>query len=266
MMTTLRNRLQDLVIVLTTTRRIDLSTACCVGIFALSILGWIAFLIVMGDMDRGPGTPPHDFPTFLFGWVIMLSAMMLPSEILYVKVYATLLEKQAVQAGRQFTCVIYFITGYGIAWVMYGIIAFILDAIIRGSTFDFIAWHKSGPMLVGSVLFLASVYQVSSLKNACLTHCRSPLSYFAHNWHDGYCGSLRMGLFHGFICVVCCWALMAVMFAVGTMSMIWMGLLTLLMFAEKIFPFGHKLAIPIAAFLWVMGVWIAIFPESAPLS
>ena len=58
---------------------------------------------------------------------------------------------------------------------------------------------------------------------------------------------------------------MAIMFAVGVMNLIWMGLLTLLMFAEKIFPFGHKLAIPIAACLWAMGVWIAISPGSAPL-
>ena len=268
MMTTSRNTLRRLIVALTTIKRIDGSTAWCVGLVALSILGWIASLIVMGDMDRGPGTPLHDFPTFLIGWVIMLTAMMLPSEILYVKVYATLLEggieKQHEQVDR-FTCVTYFIAGYGIAWIVYGIIAFILDAVVRESAFDFIAWHRTGPMLAGSVLFLAGVYQVSSLKHACLTHCRSPLSYFARNWRHGRRGSLRMGLSHGFICVGCCWALMAVMFAVGAMSLIWMGLLTLLMFAEKIFPFGHKLAIPIAAFLWVMGVWIAVSPESAPL-
>ena len=268
MMTTSRNTLGRLIVALTTIKRIDGSTAWCVGLVALSILGWIASLIVIGDMDRGPGTPLHDFPTFLIGWAIMLTAMMLPSEILYVKVYATLLEggieKQHEQVDR-FTCVTYFIAGYGIAWIVYGIIAFILDAVVRESTFDFIAWHRTGSMLAGSVLFLAGVYQVSSLKHACLTHCRSPLSYFARNWRHGRCGSLRMGLSHGFVCVGCCWALMGVMFAVGSMSLIWMGFLTFLMFAEKIFPFGHQLTIPIAAFLWVMGIWIAVSPESVPL-
>ncbi|MDJ0703796.1 MAG: DUF2182 domain-containing protein [Leptolyngbyaceae cyanobacterium MO_188.B28] len=268
MTTTLSNPLQRLFGVLTPIRRIDASIAWGVGIVALSILAWIACLIVMGGMDQGPRTPLHDFPTFLIGWVIMLTAMMLPSEILYVKVYATLLEDTIDKRdGRvsQFNCVTFFIAGYGIAWIGYGMIAFILDAIIRANLFEFIALIQAGPMLAGSVLFLAGVYQVSSLKHACLTHCRSPLSYFARNWRDGCLGGLRMGLSHGFVCVGCCWALMAVMFAVGAMNLIWMGLLTLLMFAEKIFPFGPKLAIPIAVFLWAMGVWIAISPEFAPL-
>ena len=268
MTTTLRNPLQRLVGAFTPIKRIDASTAWGVGIVALSILAWIACLIVMGDMDQGSGTPLHDFPTFLIGWVIMLTAMMLPSEILYVRVYTALLEnaieKQDKHNGR-FNCVTFFIAGYGIAWIGYGIIAYILDAIIRANLFEFIAWRQAGPMLAGSVLFLAGVYQVSSLKHACLTHCRSPLSYFTRNWRHGYLGGLRMGLSHGFVCVECCWALMAVMFTVGVMNLIWMGLLTLLMFAEKIFPFGPKLAIPIAAFLWTIGMWIAVSPETAPL-
>ena len=268
MMMTSRNTLRRLVVALTIMRRIDGATAWSVGIVSLSILGWTAYLIVMGDMERRQGTLLLDFLTFLSGWVIMLTAMMLPSEILYVKVYAALLEggieKQQEKISR-FTCVTYFIAGYGIAWIVYGIVAFILDAVVRVSIFDFIAWHQAKSMLAGSVLFLAGIYQVSSLKHACLTHCRSPLSYFARNWHHGSSGSLRMGLSHGFVCVGCCWALMGVMFAVGSMSLIWMGFLTFLMFAEKIFPFGHKLTIPIAAFLWVMGIWIAVSPESAPL-
>jgi predicted metal-binding membrane protein len=58
---------------------------------------------------------------------------------------------------------------------------------------------------------------------------------------------------------------MAVMFAVGVMSLTWMALLTLFMFAEKVLPKGEKLAIPIAGFLWAMGIWIAVSPATAPL-
>ena len=268
MIITSRNTLRRLVVALATMRRSDRGTAWSVGIVSLSILGWIAYLIVMGDMEPKQGTLFLDFPTFLSSWVIMLTAMMLPSEILYIKVYATLLESSIENQQKKvsgFTCVIYFIAGYGIAWMIYGIVAFFLDTVFRESIFYFIPWHQAKSMLASSVLFLAGIYQVSSLKHACLTHCRSPLSYFARNWQHGTSGSLRMGLFHGFVCVGCCWALMGVMFAVGSMSLIWMGFLTFLMFAEKILPCGHKLTIPIAAFLWVMGIWIAVSPESAPL-
>ncbi len=268
MIMTSRNTFRWLVVAFTTMRQSDRGTVWSVGIVSLSILGWIAYLIVMGDMEREQGTLLLDFLTFLSSWVIMLTAMMLPSEILYIKVYATLLESSIEKKKKKvsrFTCVIFFIAGYGIAWMVYGIVAFLLDAVVRESIFYFIPWHQAKSLLASSVLFLAGIYQISSWKHACLNHCRSPLSYFAHNWHPGSSGSLRIGLFHGFVCVGCCWALMSVMFAVGSMSLIWMGFLTFLMFAEKIFPFGHKLTIPIATFLWVMGIWIAVSPESAPL-
>jgi len=51
---------------------------------------------------------------------------------------------------------------------------------------------------------------------------------------------------------------MIVMFAVGAINLLWMGLLTLVMFAEKILPAGHLLAVPIAVGLWLIGAWISI--------
>lgn len=247
--------------------KIETSTAYCMGLVTLGIVGWIITLIVMGDMDQGPGTPLHNFSTFLIGWVIMLTAMMLPSEIMYVKVFTAVLKggvKQQQGKLGSFIPLTCFLIGYGLAWIMYGTFAFILDSILRVSTFEFINWEREGPRIAGSVLFLAGLYQVSSLKYACLTHCRSPLSFFAHHWRSGHLGSLQMGVSHGLVCVACCWALMAVMFAVGAMNLVWMGLLTLLMFAEKIFPFGQKLTLPIAIFLWMMGIWIAVSPDSVP--
>lgn len=264
-MTVSKTMLQQSAVPLPAIPRIDRATAWCVGILAVCMLAWITALIVMADMDQGPGTPLHDFPTFLIGWVIMLTAMMLPSEVNYVKAYAVLLEDRAGAQWDRFVSVVSFIAGYGVAWVAYGILAFVLDAVVRESASDIISWYQAGPLLAGSVLFLAGVYQVSPLKQACLTHCRAPISYFARHWRPGGGGALRMGLLHGLVCVGCCWALMAVMFAVGAMSLIWMGLLALLMFAEKVFPYGHKLALPMATVLWAMGIWIAFSPDTAPL-
>lgn len=244
---------------------IDATAAWCIGVVALGMAAWLAALFVMAGMDQGPGTPLHDFPVFLIGWIIMLTAMMLPSEIKYVTVFAASLQNRAMAPWARLGHVASFISGYGVAWVAYGILAFVLDALVRDSAVEFVSWDRAGPLLAGSVLVLAGLYQVSPLKQACLTHCRSPLSYFAHNWRPGRLGALRMGISHGLVCVGCCWALMAVMFAVGAMSLVWMGLLALLMFAEKILPFGRRLAFPIAAFLWLMGVWIAVSPDSAPL-
>lgn len=245
--------------------RIDAATAWCIGVLAVCLLAWTVALIVMAGMDRGPGTPLHDFPTFLVGWVIMLAAMMLPSEVNYIRAYAALLDGRVASQRERVLSLGSFIAGYGLAWIAYGVVAFGLDAIVRETASDIIFLYRAGPLLAGATLILAGVYQVSSLKRACLTHCRSPISYFARHWRYGRRGALRMGLSHGLVCVACCWALMAVMFAVGAMSLIWMGLLAFLMFAEKIFPFGHKLAVPTALLLWAMGLWIVFSPDTAPL-
>ena len=221
----------------------------------------------MADMDHGPGTHLHDFKTYIIGWVIMLTAMMLPSELQYIKVYTKLRANELDEKNKNRTLFFYtliFAMGYGIAWILYGSLAFLLDSLLRLSQPEFLAWHKSGPIISGIVLLTAAVYQVSPLKNACLTHCRNPLSFFARHWHVNYQGILYTGFLHGLVCVACCWALMAVMFAVGAMNLIWMGILTLIMFAEKIFPFGYKLTIPIAVFLGVIGIWIMASPNTVP--
>ena len=243
-------------------------------ILLLAVLAWLASLIIMADHDHGPGTQLHEFPIFLGGWALMLTAMMLPTEMTYISTLSALLKAQNRTNSARIQTVIYFVGGYALAWIGYGLIAYLLDAMIRNFVLDAIAWYRPvpllpglriGPLLAGSVLVFAGLYQISKFKQVCLIHCRSPLTFFARNWQQGIFGATRMGLQHGLICVGCCWALMAVMFAVGAMNLIWMALLTLIMFAEKVLPHGRKLEVPIAGFLCSMGAWVVISPDTAPL-
>jgi len=239
--------------------------AWSVSILSTSLLAWFVALLVMADMDQGPGTPLHSLPLFLVGWVLMLTAMMLPSELTYVGALAALVGEKSAGATARVQTVGCFIFGYALAWLGYGLIAYVLDYAVRSAALDFMVWYRAGPLVAASVLFVAGLYQVSALKHSCLNHCRSPLSFFARHWRQGRQGAVRMGLRHGLVCVGCCWALTAVMFAIGIMSLTWMALLTLFMFVEKVMPRGHALTIPIACFLWIMGLWIAVSPETAPL-
>ena len=236
-----------------------------IAIAALSLAAWLGALMFMADMDEGPGTPLHDLPAFLVGWIIMLTAMMLPSELSFIGAFIALLKSRSREAVADSRIVACFMAGYGVAWIGYGLAAYILDAMVRGAGLEVLSWVKGGPFLAGGVLVVAGLYQISPLKQACLTHCRTPLAFFARRWREGAAGALAMGARHGLVCVGCCWALMAVMFAVGAMSLTWMALLTLPMFAEKILPHGQRLSVPIACFLWIMGVWIAVSPDTAPL-
>jgi predicted metal-binding membrane protein len=236
-----------------------------IAVVVLSLSAWLGVLVLMGGMDEGPGTPLHDLPVFLVGWVVMLTAMMLPSELNYIGAFAAVLKTRHRASVARPLIMASFVAGYGVAWVAYGLAAYHLDAVLHAVSPEIIARNRGGPFLAGLVLIIAGLYQVSSLKRVCLTGCRTPLAFFARYWREGEFGAVVMGVRHGLVCVGCCWALMAVMFAMDAMSLTWMALLTLFMFAEKVLPKGQTLAIPIACFLSAMGIWIAVSPETAPL-
>tara|TARA_B100000315_G_scaffold176409_1_gene164919 strand:- start:186 stop:389 length:204 start_codon:yes stop_codon:yes gene_type:complete len=47
-----------------------------------------------------------------------------------------------------------------------------------------------------------------------------------------------MGLEHGMFCLGCCWLIMALLFVLGVMNLIWIAALTVFVFIEKIAPKG----------------------------
>jgi len=59
------------------------------------------------------------------------------------------------------------------------------------------------------------------------------MAFFLAHWQTGDRGFWNMGLGMGKYCLGCCWAMMLLMFALGVMNLLWMGLLTLYMYAEK---------------------------------
>jgi len=111
---------------------------------------------------------------------------------------------------------------------------------------------------------MASAYQLTPLKNACLTRCRGPLGFFLEHWRDGRAGAARMGALHGAYCVGCCWALMAVLFALGVMNLAWMAVVTALIAVEKLLPWRTRATAGVAVFLLVLGISVAVFPERLP--
>jgi predicted metal-binding membrane protein len=58
-------------------------------------------------------------------------------------------------------------------------------------------------------------------------------------------------------CLGCCWALFAILVVAGIMSLAWMLVLTLVVFAEKVFPHGQRVSATIGVALIVLGVVVA---------
>jgi len=70
--------------------------------------------------------------------------------------------------------------------------------------------------------------------------------------------AFALGAHHGLFCVGCCWALMLLMFAVGTGSLGWMLLLAAVMAIEKNVSWGRRLTRPLGATLLLSALAIAV--------
>ena len=175
-------------------------------------------------------------PAFLLAWQVMIAAMMLPSSLPLVRLFAAASKNQP----RPDVAMAGFLGGYAVVWSAFGALAFAFDLGVHAAV-DSSGWlHRHEWLLGGSVLALAGAFQFTSLKDACLDKCRHPGQFMIRFYERGFGGGFRLGARHGAFCVGCCWALMLVMFAAGVASLLWMALLTALMVHEKTRPAGHR--------------------------
>jgi predicted metal-binding membrane protein len=98
----------------------------------------------------------------------------------------------------------------------------------------------------------------------CLGKCRSPLGFLLGAWRDGRRGAPRMGVRHGAWCVGCRWALMASLFALGLMSLVWMAFVLGLIAVEKVLPWRRVARYGTGAVLLVLGVLMLAAPDAIP--
>ena len=117
-----------------------------------------------------------------------------------------------------------------------GVVAFAVATVGGRIAGDLLAWDRAGRRIAGATLIVAAVYELTPLKDVCLGKCRSPLGFLLGSWRDGRSGALQMGARHGAWCVGCCWALMASLFALGVMSVVWMAVVAGLIAFEKLIP------------------------------
>jgi predicted metal-binding membrane protein len=234
--------------------RLGLVALLCV----LAALGWWWTAGQMQGMDGGPWTDLGTFGWFVGVWVVMMAAMMFPSVAPTVALYSKLTRTRSFAAPLVFT------GGYLLVWSVVGALAFGLAA-IGGRVFgDVLAWDRGGRWVAGAVLVVAAVYELTPLKDVCLGKCRTPLGFLLGSWRDGLSGALRMGATHGAWCVGCCWALMASLFALGVMSVVWMVFVAALIALEKLLPWRRAATVGTAAILLVLGVALLVAPGSLP--
>jgi predicted metal-binding membrane protein len=230
-------------------------------LFVVAGAGWWWTVGQMQGMDGGPWTDLGTFAWFVSVWVVMMAAMMFPSIWPIVGMYERIRSSRAA-APRSGTALV--VAGYLLTWTLWGLAAF---ALIRGGRAlfgDFLPWDGTGRWTAAGVVLVAAAYQLTPLKNACLTRCRGPLMFVMENWRPGAWGAFRMGAIHGAWCVGCCWALMATLFALGVMSIGWMVFVAALIAVEKLVPNRLVANYGVTAVLLVVGIALLVDPSAVP--
>lgn len=200
---------------------------------------WVGVVALARHMGPMPGTMGLRFGSFVAVWLLMMTAMMLPSVTPFASLYTrTFTEHRGVRLGA-------FAAGYLVVWGLAGVPAYWL----AWAADRLVGNHPSAATALAVVIFAAcGLYQLTPIKDRCLARCRSPLGFvvrFAS--YKGRSRDVRVGLYHGAFCLACCWALMALLVAFGLMNLVAMVVLAAVVLVEKTIPQSR-------IFSWVLGV------------
>jgi len=249
----------------------------------LTVVAWIVTLTQMHSMaamDQGmawpsalgqgsmPGMPnmggmPMSEPArpdpgvrlvaYLGMWTAMMAAMMLPAAAPMILVFGTVYRTKRERGGA-FVPTWVFVAGYLAVWVGFGAVAWAVGDLSEAIARAYPMIGALGLRVAAAAMIAAGLYQLTPLKQRCLSHCRSPLSFLSHHWRPATGGAWRMGVDHGVYCVGCCWVLFVLLVVVGLASVPWMGLITLIVCAEKLLPYGKPVTLGVAGLLVAFGM------------
>jgi predicted metal-binding membrane protein len=234
-------------------------------LLALAAGAWAALLwqSVDADMDMtmASSTMGLRAPLFLAIWVTMMVAMMFPTAAPMILTF------HKVQAGKRergdaFVSTWVFVAAYILVWTLAGVAAY--AGALAAETARAALSSTTAARIGGAVIMLAGIYQLTPLKDLCLSKCRTPITFIMTSWRDGAVGALRMGLLHGAYCLGCCWLLFVILFPLGIMNIAAMAVITLIIFAEKTLPWGRLAPRATAAALVTYGAVVIAAPQVLP--
>lgn len=181
-------------------------------------------------------------------WALMSAAMMAPTAL---PAFATYDDLSHSGATTRFWPLV---AGYLAVWLGFSVIAGAAQMALIGADLVTGLGDSRSALLSAGLLAVAGLYQVSPAKEACLSKCRAPLTFFMQHFEEG---PWRNGLRLGLVCLGCCWALMLLAFVGGMANLAFMGLATLIMVLEKLPHIGRWLTRPLGATLIIAAIWVA---------
>jgi predicted metal-binding membrane protein len=180
---------------------------------------------------------------YVAGWVLMTVAMMLPTVVPLLVIFAGITTGRADRSLLLALLVI----GYLSVWSVFGLLAHVVDMGLHAIATSNALLSFNGWIVSVLVLAMAGLFQFSRFKYRCLDKCRTPFSFINEHWRGRAerRQSFLLGVHHGLFCVGCCWAIMLLMFLVGTGSVGWMLAIGAVMATEKNVAWGKRLSAPL---------------------
>ena len=212
-------------------------------------------MLAMNMPADGPWTAADAWVGFGM-WVVMMAGMMSPSATPMFVQMAGAAEARGEKAAL-FSALV-FAAGYFSVWMGFSAVATLTQWMFHDAAMLSPSMAAVSPRGAGIVLVIAGLYQLTPEKRACLVHCRNPIAFLTTAWQSGRRGALRMGIHHGLYCLGCCWALMAVMFAVGLMNLAWVAAISAVVLIEKAGWGGLTLSRVTGVALILVGGYIAL--------
>jgi predicted metal-binding membrane protein len=194
----------------------------------LAATSWVVALHRMSGMDMGVATELGSFPFFVTVWLSMMAAMMLPGAAPAVLRRART-TKPALAVPR-------FVGSYLAVWALVGLAVYAL-------------YRPHGSGVAGALTIVAGLYELTPLKRDYRRRCRE---------------SVRSGLRFGLYCVGSSIGLMAMLVAVGVMSVTWMAIVGVVILAQKLGPPVAAVDVPLALAIVGLGAVIVVAPDAVP--
>ena len=210
------------------TARTAAMAAALTATLGLAAAAWGIAAWQMRGMDMGVATRLGSFASFIAVWVVMMAAMMLPGAAPAVL--------RRAQASGGVRAVPLFIGSYLAVWALVGVAVYAL-------------YRPHGSVAAGAVTIAAGVYEFTPLKRHFRRRCRD---------------NVRSGFQFGLCCAGSSIGLMAMLVALGVMSVTWMSLIAVLVLAQKLLPVKAAIDVPLTLAIVGLGMLIVIAPSSVP--
>ncbi len=233
-------------------RRDRLIVAVCLG--AATTAAWL-YLVLAGSMvgTAVAGGWMTDAALLLAMWWAMMLAMMLPSAAPMILLFAAVARKNGTAGRSPGLAAGLFVGAYAVIWG-----AFSVAATAAQLGLDDAATGPRDPRLVGLLLVLTGLYQLTPWKHACLRRCRAPLDVLVTRWRSGPGGAFAMGAEHGAYCLGCCWLMMTLLFVAGVMNLVAVAAIASFALVEKVAPAGHWIGRFAGVGLIATGSWLLL--------